>query len=486
MNSSKVLKILSSFSEEELKGFEDFLNSPFLNKNKRIISLFKLIRKFNFHLDSPLLSKEILKEKLPENKKSKDAYLRNLFSDLNEKAEDFLSYTNYKNDNSYDIHLLKELYSRDDARGFEKKLKKFEMTIEKEKFKSPTYYQDRAFITEMKTNSKVNKKLVESFKKEDIENKFCYFMISMMESYRQTFIEKQRANTDHDFSMLNYLLDYLKKDIEKLKKDPLIQIYFYACRCFLNKYDEDYFNLFINSYNSNKKNISPIDRRNINSLILTYYSKKNNAEPGKYYRHALTIYNEMIDNQYLSHTKTGYIDLIAVRNIIYLNMNLRETKSFEAFIKQINHIVAPDQRKEIFLYASSLYYILLNNFSKALSFLFKINFNTFLESLDDNLYFKIDVKKYTIVCLIEVGYFDNALAQIDSYKHYIDYSRIIPKDIRLRNHKFISLLKQIISLKMKFDEYKLFQLETKISRSNEMNLFMKQWLLGKCLEFSNR
>ncbi|HMS35047.1 MAG TPA: hypothetical protein PKC91_13280 [Ignavibacteria bacterium] len=482
MINSKVLQILSSFSEKELEKFEEFLNSPFLNKNIPIIRLFKLIRKFDFHLDGPLFSQEILKVKLPENRKSNDAYLRNLFSDLKEKAEDFLSYINYKNDNSYDIHLLKELYNRDDTIGFEKKLRKFELTVQKERSGSPTYYHDRAFVTEMKTNSKVNKKLIENIKKEDIENKFYFFLLSIMESYCQTFIERQRADTEHDFTMLEYFLDYIKQDIPGFKKEPLILIYYYACMCFLNNYDNEYFNLFISSYNLNKKNISHIDKRNINSLILTYYGIKNNNEPGKYYREALKIYNDMIDNNYLSHTRTGYIDLIAVRNIIYLHLNLKEKKPFETFIRRINSIVPPEQRKEILLYANSLYNILLNDFERALSFLFKINFNTFLESVDDNLYFKIDVKKYSIVCLIELGHLETALAQIDSFKHYLNYSGIIPKDIRMRNHKFINLLKEIVSLKMKFDEYKLHLLEKKIGQSNEMNSFLKHWMLEKCRE----
>ncbi len=479
MIKSKALDILSSFSSEELKRFEEFLISPFHNKNVRIIELFKLIKKFHPGFNDPKFSKDYLNGKLPGNRKVPDSYLRNLFSDLNKKAEDFLSYVNYKNESDYNIHLIKELYDRDSTKSLEEKLGMFEMLIEKDKFKSPTYYSDRAFITEMKNNSKVNKVLADKYRKEDIENKFHFFAISIMESCVQTFVEQHVKGDNIDLSVLTHLLEYIQKNIAKFSKDPLIQIYYYACLCFLNQYSENYFKLFVDIFNLNKKYLSPLDKRNINQLIINYYVEKNKTEPGRYYREALMIYNDMIDNKYLAHTKSGDISLSIIRNIVFLCMNLKDDKFFASFIKRIDHIVKEDQRGQIHLYANSLYYVLLNDFEKALSFFAKININSFLESVEDNLYFKNDIKIYTIVCFIELGYYENALIQIDSNKHFLNYSRIIPDDVKLSNHNFLNLLSEVIYLKMEFDEYRSVQLEKKVIETIGLNTYLRDWLLEK-------
>jgi hypothetical protein len=483
MIKSKVISILSSFSPDEMKSFEEYLSSPFLNKNVRITELFKLIKKFYPRFDDPNFSKDNLNRKLLGNRKVPDSYLRNLFSDLNKKAEDFLSYIIYREDSNYYILLIKELYYRGNTKSLEEKLCMFEKLIEKDKFKSPTYYYDKAFITEMKTNSKVNKVLADDSRKEDIESKFNFFAISIMESSCQTFIEQHVKGVNIDLSVLNHLLEYIQKDFEKFNKDPLIQIYYYACLCFLNQNSENYFNLFLNIYNLNKKYFSSIDKRNINSLILSYYSDKNQIESGKYYHDALMLYNEMLDNNYLSHTRSGYIDSIALRNIVFLCMNLKDEKSFSSFIKRIDYIVKEDQREQIHLYANSLYHVMLNDFEKALSYLSKININSFFDSLDDNLYFKNDIKKYTIVCFVELGYYENALIQIDSYKHFLNYSKIIPESIKFSSHNFLNLLSEVIFLKMEFDEYRSVQLEKKILlQKGKLNSYLYNWLLKKSIE----
>jgi hypothetical protein len=228
-----------------------------------------------------------------------------------------------------------------------------------------------------------------------------------------------------------------------------------------------------------------MDNRNINTLILTYYGEKNKTESGKYFRDALSIYDEMITGNYLSHTSTGYIDLIAVRNIIILCMNLKDKKFFSAFIKRTDQIVRESQRKEIQLYAKSLYYVLQRDYEKALSYLGKININNFLESLDDNLYFKNDIKKYTIICFTELGYYENALIQIDSYKHFLNYSKIIPKEMKVSSHNFLNLLKEVIFLKMEFDEFRAVQFEQMILQTAGLNNYLREWLLEKSNEILN-
>lgn len=462
--------------------FGEFLNSEFFNKNTRIIRLFQVIRKFYCNFNSPQLSKENLKKKLFGSENSKDSYLRNLFSDLNRKAEDFLSYTNYMNNRSYNIHLIRELYGRESTKNFELRLSDFEKLVEKEKFMSPTYYHDKAFVTEMKTNFKVNRKLFEKTRVDDIENRYKYFMVTVMECYCQNFIEQQRANIDHDFSILNHLLEYLEKDIAKFKKDPLIQIYFYACKCFLNECDENYFMLFKSIYDTNKKKLSRMEKRNISSLIINYYEKNKNSEPGKYYSDALMIYMDMIENNYLSFTGSRYGNPIALRNIIILCMHVKDKVAIDTFLRKLNDITAPENRKEIRLYANSMFNITIKDYKTALLFLSKINVNSFLESVDDNMYFKIDIKKYTIMSFIELGYYENALVQIDAFKHYLEYSNIIPKDLKQRNHKMLNLSRELIFLKMKPHEYRLYQLEKKIMQAKDLNSYSKEWLLEKCGE----
>ncbi len=44
---SKSIQVLKTLSEEELKQFSDFLRSPFHNKNRSLIKLFDVLKKYH-------------------------------------------------------------------------------------------------------------------------------------------------------------------------------------------------------------------------------------------------------------------------------------------------------------------------------------------------------------------------------------------------------------------------------------------------------
>ncbi|MEO8666084.1 MAG: hypothetical protein ABI462_11375, partial [Ignavibacteria bacterium] len=180
MLNSKVTDILKTFSDTELKLFEEYLKSPFLNKNNRIIKLFDCLKPYHPGYNNEDLSKDKLSRKLFGKKGSKETYLRNILSDLNIMAERFLSYLHYNSSNSTHTHLISELYLRGIGKHFNEKLDSFEKLIEGEKYKLANYYEDKLFLTEMKLQFDLDKKLIEKSKKAEIENKYNYFLLSIM------------------------------------------------------------------------------------------------------------------------------------------------------------------------------------------------------------------------------------------------------------------------------------------------------------------
>lgn len=136
------------------------------------------------------------------------------------------------------------------------------------------------------------------------------------------------------------------------------------------------------------------------------------------------------------------------------------------------------------LYANSMYDIMNKDFKKALTLLCKINFNNFLDAIDDNLYFKTDIKRYTLICMYELGYFENALIQIDSYKHYLNYTRIIPGKMKKKNINFLNLLTELIKINHLFDEFKLHKLKIKILNASINDITYREWFLKKISEFN--
>ena len=97
MIGSKYFKILASFSREELKSFEIWLNSPWCNTNKSLISLLKVVKKYHPNFVNLKIKKEKLFYRILPNGKFSDRRMNNILSEGYLAAEKFMVFEHLKN-----------------------------------------------------------------------------------------------------------------------------------------------------------------------------------------------------------------------------------------------------------------------------------------------------------------------------------------------------------------------------------------------------
>lgn len=76
MKKNRAIEIISTFSAKEVKQFEEFLNSPFLNKNRKVVQLFDILKESHPNYD---ISDANLFGRIFGNASYRKSYLRNLF-----------------------------------------------------------------------------------------------------------------------------------------------------------------------------------------------------------------------------------------------------------------------------------------------------------------------------------------------------------------------------------------------------------------------
>lgn len=86
MQKSTVIEILRTFTQDELKEFEDFVSSPYFNKNKSINKLYDVVRKYHPDFKSDDIKKENLWKRIYPGKKYNYGTMKNLIFDLNRLA----------------------------------------------------------------------------------------------------------------------------------------------------------------------------------------------------------------------------------------------------------------------------------------------------------------------------------------------------------------------------------------------------------------
>ncbi len=95
---SKFVKTLKTLSEEELRFFGQWLNSPWCNSNKNLISLFEKLKVYYPLFEDSKLTKEKLFNKILPNGKYSNRRLNNLLSEAYLTLERFLVFQNLAKD----------------------------------------------------------------------------------------------------------------------------------------------------------------------------------------------------------------------------------------------------------------------------------------------------------------------------------------------------------------------------------------------------
>ncbi|MEO8666133.1 MAG: hypothetical protein ABI462_11625 [Ignavibacteria bacterium] len=491
MINSRVINILKTFSENEVKEFERFLKSPFHNTKTNVIHLFLIMKDFRPDYSDPQLNKKFLTEQLSGNKIVKDSYLRNLLSVLNSLAEDFLGYKHLSKSGRFEKHIIEELNLREVTNAFEERLKLFEVSLDSKKSDYQNFYSDKVFVNEMKGQFYANKILFESYRKDELKNKLFSFLISMLETTFYFVVEEQRLNIKNEPGFLKHALEYFKNNTKEIEESPLVKIYYYAFLCFYEKDDEANFKKFKTSFSNFKDQLSVFDKKNIFSLISAYYEKKIREGKFSYETDFLLMLTEMVEGNLFTYKNTPYIDLFTIRNIVLLSCRLNETKVLEKFISENKSKINPGNKDTILNYTYSFISFMKKDHKKVLSYISKISFNDFLDTANtllpkpqfgkarENYYFKNDIKCLTLICFYELGYIEEALAQIDSHRHFLKNAVHMNEDLKLKNKKFLSFINELINLNLNHDEYKLKQFRKKVVGLEIKKRQFQNWLLEK-------
>ena len=96
MINSKLVSLLKTLSPTEMKELKDYINSPFFNKNRKVVALFDHIRKFYPDFSNNSLTDQSISAVIFPGMKHDYFKIRNLTSDLFSLAKDFLAHLYYK------------------------------------------------------------------------------------------------------------------------------------------------------------------------------------------------------------------------------------------------------------------------------------------------------------------------------------------------------------------------------------------------------
>jgi hypothetical protein len=468
MKDLKLILLLKSFSKQEIKDFEKFLQSSFLNTSgEYILKFFEAIKKYYPQFESEKFTKQNVFVEIYPEEKYNDARMRKLVSETLKLALDYLGVKNFLNDEqAKGDYILTELKNRNSDNLFESKIKDLFKLLDKNKIKDYHYYSDKFRLTEALKSFYFNRERKKAIPLFDDEIRLLskYFSLLFIHKFIERYMEK-RSFTDVNFYLpyFNEIINFAEENYSG--KENLFDLYYTELLLHINGDEKYYFSL-----KHLKEKLS--DKIHKNSLSLIYFTLTNYAteqfENGKlnYLNELFNLHKEILKKKIYGNIFSEFLFL----NIVTVALRLDEIKFAEKFINEYKNKMNRDVREDTYNYSLASIYFSKKEFSRALETLSKINFTYSLH--------KYLIKNLTLKIYYELNEPLSIYSLIDSFKHTIKRDKSVPQNVKILITNYTNFVKELV--KIKHGEKTKEDIESRIKKEITAE---KSWLISKVREF---
>lgn len=484
MLKSRFIDVLKSFSTEELKSFRDFVRSPFHNKNSNVIKLFELIRPHYPEFNAKTLTKEKLYSKLYPGKKFNDTVIRILLSDLLRLGEEFLINTGSgKGRFGENIVLLEELRDRGlDGLYLSNYKDTAKMLGEFNDMRSEFFARFELEVVNVEYHLRKDKQqLISQNILERIENLIFFTLIELVRNVHDMIMNEKTYNAKFEFNLAYEFVKSFSFEeiIEKIrvhrpKQYPIISTYY---KLLMAMIEEDKDNRYDELKESVEQNMQLFGKIEITHLLHDLEScclNRMKYNTHKYRKDCFDVYKLMLGTGTYSFA-TEEMTAQRFKNILIAAINLNEIVWAEEFVSGYAEKVQPEYRESMFHYGNALVQFKKGEFQKSLQSLNRVK--------NDYIILKLDIKSWTLKIYFELGYYDQALSYMDSYRHFLSKNKTLSDHFRERHINYLKNVQELIRLKYKKSQREASLMIKEII--NTGNIVHKEWLIEKLKESEN-
>ncbi len=483
MEKSKVTQLLKTFSKNELKGFGDFLASPYFNTNTRVIRIFEYLKKFHPEFTGKGLLKEIIYKKLFSGKQYNEQVMKNLISELLKLEKEFLSIDCYRN-NSYELslNLVTQLTSREVSGLFNKETEILEETARKsETLSSGLHYvlfrmEDAKFKNNLYNNrqSEATESIIKSG-----EYLTIFFLKNILRLSVNININKFSFNTQSAINLTDNLLANLNiaKVIEYIDNNGIehslnLKLMYYAMICNIEIDNDIHYNTYKELLYSNIKNLKREEAHNLLHFLESICAQKINSGRNEYYKDLFETYELELKNNVYNPHEDSPLTTMKFRNIYTTAMRVGEHDWAERFINKYKSELNKENRQSIVSLALAQLHFSKKDYNKTLEYLNKVK--------TEQVFYKVDVKTISLKAFYELGHYESAISLGESFKKLLSSNKLITEQYRVRNINFVNMVNSIIKTRLDNEENNSEKLLSKLNEYESIT--NKNWLIEKINE----
>lgn len=440
--------MLRSFSAEEFRQLEKFIDSPYHNKGRDLIPFFRILKAFYPEFSQKNFTNENIYERLFPGKShggaKSDNLIRTLSSHLFRVCKDYLIQIETENQEAKRKYfLLNQLRKRNLYKEFDREFEAAYDGTEDDGKGSAGYFIDRMLIDSVKSDC--------SLSRDDFENAFEFRLkasedvatAALISAFK--FEDEKNLAEAYNIKIRNNLLQSLLSNLDSKKfvsdtenSNPKLYPYFSVFHLIylMNRYKdkrEYYFQL--KELLMKHKSLFGQPENYVLWNIMQTYCGVNMLGDKEYHQ----LHRYIIENRIYKILPTENFHIVLFRNIVLTASGVREFEWLEKFINKYSPELHEKHRDNMKAYSMAYLHFTRSEFEKALEYVLKIKYSLFL--------FKIDLRILQLKVYYELGYYEEGLSLVSATLEYLNNSKEVTSRSKQSIGAFTKCLKELIKIK---------------------------------------
>ena len=469
MQQSKLLESFRKLSPKQLSRFEEFLLSPYFNKNEENILLFKYIQKYAPGFEHKNLSKEIAFQKLTTPKKLDEKSLAYLMTRMTKLLDEFLTIEYLQSDETAATLQLMEQYH---ALGLPRHEKSAETALEKWIVKQPlrnAHFFRQQFLfrrLQYEHSSPIdrgfNKKLQEAADALD-----TYYVIEKLLYACDMLNFSNSLNLDYRMDFMEQIVDWSTN--ERLKKEPAVQIYNGLFLLLNDSGGQNYFDVVKMLLQRHGTIFTNIELKQLYTLLLNYCTRRiNRFNDDKYWLEYLEINKALLANGMIF--ENGQLSPWRYTNLVAVGLRTGQVEWTQHFIQGYKNKLPEAYSNNLFHYNLAQFYYHQKDFDKAQQELVYVSFTDVL--------LNISARGLLIKIYFETEQTELLLSYLEATRIFLLRNKSLESHFKNQMEKFVKICTKLV--KAESDKPRLRALLEKLPLAQKV--LHRDWLEEKLKE----
>lgn len=467
MKNTTLYHLLYNFSSQELQQFQEYVHSPFFNKNEKVKRLCKYLLEQDLDVEKKKVYKYIF-----ENSDYQELRLNNVISDLLQLAYGFLIQQQLiSSPLQQQTHLLESLIERNLQRPISRVIQKGERIQENIEAESYQFLQEKYNYLEQLDRFALiqNQREYDENLQKMSDTLDAYYLCNKFRIACEMVSRSAMLNEQYEPNFITATLMEYEQHQTQYQIFPALRIYYQAYQFLSQTSTLGYKELksLLQQYSSI---LSRPELRHLYTYMLNFSVRQINFGRSEYYSETLQICQTLIqENLLLQH---GHLTKWTFINATTAGIRLEEYEWTEQFIKDYQDALRVEERKNTVDYQWAALYFAKGDFSKTLQFLQQVEFT--------DTFYQASARIIQLKVFYELEEIEPFYSLVKSIRNLLRRKRKLSEYHRLSYLNFVRIAKRLLDLKLKpLYQIRERHLKFKAQLENAEPMANKEWLRRK-------